>query len=825
MKLKFLSYPIAIIILITLYSFSIPQNGFRLPFYYTPDGSIIHIGKTFHAPRGNKLIHINGEIPGNVSNYYSKQEKISIATNAGTEDLQLIPNHFWDIFFDFAYVIIASILFFLCSLWLYDNTHDIHLINVTLILSAFYLLFIISVLSNHLFFTWQIACLLLAPALLNMALRTTGRYVSNYLIMGEVNFVLFLSLLLYIGRDNIKTITNLNFILTIIYVSVIFILLVLQLIRALKRTKDSIENFKRWSLFLGSLLGLFVPLLLTILYFTSLVSYSIFPYFILATLIFPAGLIYGTYRLQLTPFQVIFSKSVVAFLQGAFFAAIYGLVVLIQNALLTRQQKEHEWIIQVIFILTLIFFLDPLRYALSSRLGKGRFWTDPKLDNSLQKMVSVITSHRRIQKAVETLLEEIQSVLEIDKIDILFSEDAFVDLHLKKNTVRRLPPDSHFWRYLQEYEFVVTDYLTYGSGIREELFHFLFKNNYMVAIGIKGKTSGLASLWRKKEQNNDDNAIKAALLIGYKKQNTILKINETRYLSEAARLVNVLIRNYMILISEIEKRQRIRELQIAGQVQRSLPEIEKEKCDGLTFAYSNQPALSVSGDYFDIVPLDRDRVACFLGDVCGHGLGTGYLVSSLRSIIHSHLSGGAKLSITIGIVNQFFMERYKGNEFLTLIGIIINTKRKEIEYINSAHPSPWLFKAKKKELIELKSFQPMIGILPISSQAKKIKIAVGDRLFLYSDGVTETFNHHNVPFTEKRLKTFLFESSTLPIQGVITSLEKQLNEFRGGTRLEDDTTMALLEIEERQGFFSKVIERIQLSTSFLSNSPTQLLKK
>ena len=812
MKIKYFSYLLGLCLLGGLYTFFIPESGFRLPIYYTPDGSIFSVQDPSYRPVDNKLLHINGKIPEVSPIIFSDKKTVSVAVDLGTKELHLIPNEFWGIISDFIYLIAASILFLLCSIWFYHNTRDIHLVNITFVLSTFCFLFVIVLVSHQLLFFWQISSLLLIPMLFNMGLRTTGRYVSNYVIIGEVTFILFLSLLIYIWQGDTETLQNLNIILAIAHSLVILFLLTLQLGRALKKTKDSIEKLKRWVLFFGSLTGIFLPLVFFLSSFFSWTAYPVFPYLAFTLLLFPISLVYGTYRLQLTPFQLIFSKSILVFLQGAFFAAVYGLVVLIPNALLTRQQKEHEWIVQAVFILILIFFLDPLKYFLSSRLGKGQLWSEASLEKSLQKMVSVIISHRRIQQAVDTLLEEAQNVLKIKKIDLLLSEDTFEGLGLRKNKIIRIPSANRFWRHLQEYEFIVTDYLTYGSGIREELFRFLFQNDYMLAIGVTGGSSRKFRFplrKKKKDQENSDN-MKVALLIGYRDKHTILKISEIRYLNEAARLVNVLIRNYAILLVEIEKRRRIRELQMAGQLQRRLPEIEKEKCEGVSCVHSSQPALSVSGDYFDVIPIKKHRIACLLGDVCGHGLGTGYLVSSLRSIVRSHLRSGASLAEAVQTVNLFFMERYKGDEFLTLAAVILDTRSRVLEYINAAHPSPWLLKAESQELTELKSFQPMIGLLPTALVSKKIKINAGDRLFFYSDGVTETFNSHNIPFTEKRLKDFIMQHRNQPIQDIIVSLKKQLADFRDSARLEDDTTMALLEFKGKDGFMSNLLNRLPL---------------
>ena len=815
MKASFFSYLFAALLLSAFYAFFVPTGALRLSVYYAPDGTLIPIHKnTDPSADKYRITEINGQRPDQHPAVFFHSLQARVLTEPSSQDIETVANNFYKILSDFKYFIIASFLFLFCAIWFYHNTRDIHLIVLNIVISIFYASFVILLAQHKLLFLFQLSVLLLIPTFLNMGLRTTGRHISSYLAIAELNFILFVSLLAYVGANNPKTIAALNLFIVTLSAFVILLALVLQFQRCLQKASDSIENLKHWVLFTGLLLGVFLPLALAMLGFMGLIALFPFEYLVLMNLFFPIALLYGTYHLQLMPFQILFSKSVLFFLQSAFFICIYGIAIPIQNMLLSPQEMEgYEWIVHLVFILTLILFLDPIKYFFSSWLAKIHLWGEDRLEASLRKMFSLITSDRRIQAASDTLLEGVKETLKLEKVDLLLSENTFPDLKLRKNKLIRLESKNPIWMRLQEYNFVVTDYLTYGGGTRKELFHFLLQNNYVLAIGVKGlkyyKYKFPFPLFTKKREPKGEalafSDMKAALLIGYSKQRANLKISETRYLHEAASLMNILIRNYAILIAEIEKRRRIRELQVAGQIQRKIPEMGREEFPGIRFSHSIQPALSVSGDYFDIIPLKNNQLACFLGDVSGHGLGTGYLASSLRAIVRSHLEGGVKLNQTVQTVNRFLMERYQGDEFLTLVALLLNTKTGDLEYINAAHPGPYLFKAKKAELTQLKSFQPVIGVLPVSYSSQKIKMNVGDRLFLYSDGVTETFDRHNVAFGEENLENFLEEHKTLALQEVIEGLQKRLLTFRENKSPNDDTSMAILELSTKPTLFDNVL--------------------
>ena len=714
-----------------------------------------------------------------------------------------------------SHIIFVSLLYLLCSIWFYFNTRDWYISIFNFFFSLFSILYFVQSLNPKFTFLWQIQSLFLLSFFLNMGLRTSGQYISTRLLITETILVLFLSLLTFVGKENEEILHNINKLLYVITFFVFISILFFQL-KKIKRKNDPIDFYKSISLFFGTLISFFIPLLIIGFTYYFDVKYEMEKYIFFFFLFFPPALIYGTYRLQLTPFQFLFPKSIVVLLQSLFFSCIYILAVILDYFLLPPElSREYKWVLDAIFILSLIIFLDPLQYTFTRYISKKQFWKNQKFENSLNNITSLIISQRSIKTAIEASLDEVKKTLNLQKVDILLSEDAFYGFRLRNNEVLRIPNNDIFWKYLPEYKFLVTNYLTYAGGAREKLFRFLFVNNYMIAFSVKNSTINslqnffsmiLPFLEKTKKQNLD--TIKVALLIGYSKAYKNLSINETRYLYEVARLVNILVRNYSILLDEIQKRYQIRELQIAGQLQRKLPQIDNKKFKDISFSYFSKAAVSVSGDYFDIIEAKNSLIACFLADVSGHGLGTGYLASSLQAMIRSHLKSGASLQDVIQIVNDFFMQRYHGDEFLTMTAFLFNKKEQKLEYSNAAHPPPFLFSSKDSSKLKLlHSFQPVLGVLPVEYKTKKIVLENNDRLLLYSDGVTETFDQNNMPFGDKRLEAFIKKNHKLNLHEFIRKLRDHLLNHRGEVPASDDVTFAVLEYNKEdklKSLFSKI---------------------
>ena len=828
MKTNWFSYSLAIVLLATLYIlFSVSSMGSankRLAIYYTPNGNVISVTGFDNSYAGVRLLYINGQSTLNFPAIFKEDNAVVVQSKeVGLEWLPSVAHDISRILLDFGAIIAASFLFLFTGIWFFHNTRDIHFVAINLILSIFCTCTVVVLVWHKFALFWELSSFLLFPAILNLGLRTTGRYVSGYLLMGEVVTVLSFVLLSHVSQNSYVAATVLYKFKSVSYVILICFVIILQLWHALRKPNKLSERIKRWVLWGGTLVGIALPFLFILLNINTILPQINLQSAVVLSFIFPPCLVYSTYRQQLIPFQIMVSRSLLFFLHGTFFACIYGLILFTGVFFPPhRMMDQSYWLMHGIFILTIIFLLDPLQRKIVLRWKARGFQNTQLLSNSLQKISQIITSYRNIQTAASAVLSEVESVLKLKKIDIMMAEDDFRNIHLRKHEIKRVPVDSPFWHYIQQYDIIITDYLTYGVGSRASLFHFLFENDYMLLIGIQTKhksflqkmkgshlfkfTSRFISFLEEEPKDEKYEVFQAALLVGYPTQHRKLKTKEAHYLQEVGQYMNMLMQNYTILINEIEKRQRIRKLQSAAQVQRRLPQNLLKEVDGIEIALTNEAAVNVSGDYFELLPLSRNRLACFLGDVSGHGLGSGYLASSLQAILHSHLQNNATLSDTIQLLNHFLIERYQGDEFVTLIVFILDSQKREVEYFNAAHPSPYLYRQNPKpNLISLKNFQPVIGVLHNEYHTEKLKLDTGDRLFLYSDGVPETFDKQNIPFGEERLQEFVGKNIHLPPDEVISKLKQSLVKFRDGAPLADDTTAAVLEFSKEFSILDNIL--------------------
>ncbi|MBE7440472.1 MAG: serine/threonine-protein phosphatase [Spirochaetales bacterium] len=771
---------IGVALILVLYGFLLEPTGFRLKHYYTPDGTIV---LSDQETLSRQIHEINGLTVLRVPPLFKSAEPVLVTSNLGTGYMQTRVNSFYDLFFDLFIFIFLSIAFFIVGSWFLESGNDVHLAALPFTLCLFFFTLTVVLAEHQLHFLWQLATFAIAPALLNLGLRTTGKDISGYLLIAEILYVIFLGLMAYVSQDSPATALNLRTFAT--YSALISCLLcaLMQMQAALSRAEETIGRIKNAGMALGILLG--PGAILILLLFSVPAQRLLFPS-LLGLLFFLATLVYGTYRLNLVPYQFVLTRSIVAALLTIFFMFIYSIALLGHSILLPAGTPGQQWIVNIVFILSLALFLDPARRSLTSILEGRVLRLNSDLTESLEKLSGMIATPAPIQAQVRFFTQELKNILQIDRVHLILGSDLFRDFSQQRDDIIRLSSRSSYWKYLRPGKIVVTNYLTFGSGSRGDLYRFLIAHGASMAIRI-GDTLPFRTI---KDLYRPPDSPHAVILIGHRKRR--FKMREIRYLQEVARLAGLLAYNFQILIDEIEKRKRIRDVLLAGQMQRSLSRLPK-KIQAVKLSFFSQPVISVTGDYLDIFQTNPESLYVFLGDVSGHGLGTGYLVSAIRSLVRSHLESKASLTETMDALNGFLANRYKGNEFITLFAMHLHLPSGRMEYINAAHPAPLLCRKDQRDFLTLRSSQRLLGILPEAYLSSFTTLMPEDRLFLYSDGVIEAFNPAEVPLGEAAFVDFMKDVSREDLYAIGSLLQKKLLSWRSGAAQSDDTTFVALE--------------------------------
>jgi len=206
-----------------------------------------------------------------------------------------------------------------------------------------------------------------------------------------------------------------------------------------------------------------------------------------------------------------------------------------------------------------------------------------------------------------------------------------------------------------------------------------------------------------------------------------------------------------------------------------------------------QPAKEVGGDFYDFFMLDEKHLAFLVADVSGKGIPAALFMMKTKALLKEKLSIGTPPLKAIQDINEILCENNQNGMFVTLFLAIVELPTGKLFYINAGHNPPLLKRAEGQfEYLKAKSYFVLGAIAQVRYQASELILGKDDRLFLYTDGITEALNPQKEFFGEKRLKAVLNRTnSDLNIISVLATVKKELIEFANNEEQSDDITMLI----------------------------------
>lgn len=250
-----------------------------------------------------------------------------------------------------------------------------------------------------------------------------------------------------------------------------------------------------------------------------------------------------------------------------------------------------------------------------------------------------------------------------------------------------------------------------------------------------------------------------------------------------------------------------RELDVAARVQVSLLPKAPPQVPGLTFAWAFKPCKQLAGDSLNICPFDDGRVGLYVLDVAGHGVSAALLaVAATRllsardpdSIVVEHASGGAaRVPSSPAAVATRLDQRFGWNpdteQFLTIFYAVIDPATRTVAYVSAGHPGAIRVAAGATASVL------DVGGMPIGLggpyETQTTPLHPGDRLYLYSDGLTEAMNPAGQQFGRRRLIEILESLGGVELNSAVTEVMGALGDWCGGQPAQDD--VSILAVESR----------------------------
>lgn len=246
-------------------------------------------------------------------------------------------------------------------------------------------------------------------------------------------------------------------------------------------------------------------------------------------------------------------------------------------------------------------------------------------------------------------------------------------------------------------------------------------------------------------------------------------------------------------ISTIKKEQRITgELSLARDLQENmLPRVFPPFPNVKNFdIYANMiPAKEVGGDMYDFFLIDDQHLGLVIADVSGKGVPASLFMGMTKILVKNMLFQNKNLELAAASVNDMLCNDNPIGLFVTAWIGVLDLNNGELTFVNAGHNPPLLYQNKKLTFLKDKSGIAFGTVVKRMYKQYKIKLSKGDRLFLYTDGVTEATNVKDKLYGEDRLVKFLSNKLSCSDDEVVNSLLEDLNKFQEGREQFDDITM------------------------------------
>ncbi len=252
--------------------------------------------------------------------------------------------------------------------------------------------------------------------------------------------------------------------------------------------------------------------------------------------------------------------------------------------------------------------------------------------------------------------------------------------------------------------------------------------------------------------------------------------------------------NAIIYSMANEKKRLDHDLEIARDIQRILLPSEAPVINGFQISGINVPARQVSGDYFDYIRVDEERLGVAIADVSGKGVPASLIMAICRSVLRAEASRNPSPADVLRKVNRQLYPDIKEDMFISMAYLILNHQRNGITLARAGHDAPLLYQQQSQTVTPIKSPGMVVGIDSGSVFDRltvdfAVPLERDDCLVLYTDGVTEALNAEGDEFGLERMMESVRASANDGAQAIVKKIIAEVRDFTGSAPQNDDMTL------------------------------------
>lgn len=275
------------------------------------------------------------------------------------------------------------------------------------------------------------------------------------------------------------------------------------------------------------------------------------------------------------------------------------------------------------------------------------------------------------------------------------------------------------------------------------------------------------------------------------KQNGSFGERDLEFLDAMSDHMAIAMENATLHMAALEKKRMEQELLLGREIQSRLLPKPPSDMRGLSLDARSIPCFEVGGDYYDFLELPNGELGIAIGDVSGKGVSAALIMSSIQAALRVAAPIEPDLSSLIARLNALLFRMAGGRKYVTFFFGRYNPLTGELRYVNAGHNPPLLIHDGEVAMID-STGQP-IGILADAwCEERRVTLARGATLFLYTDGLNEANNANEEEFGNGRLRESVARASRASLQSIAQSVLEDVHAFEAGTPASDDKTIVVM---------------------------------
>jgi serine phosphatase RsbU (regulator of sigma subunit) len=289
--------------------------------------------------------------------------------------------------------------------------------------------------------------------------------------------------------------------------------------------------------------------------------------------------------------------------------------------------------------------------------------------------------------------------------------------------------------------------------------------------------------------NTEDRRI-GVLYLDSREKGTLLSSSTRKALAAMAAEASSAIQNAQLYREKLEKSRMEHEMSIAAEIQQALM---PKPLANLRFAEAAAASIacrSIGGDFFDYLDFGGTALGFTLGDVAGKGPPAALLSALMQGMFASHVTGVDGTAKLVTVANQVLCKRGIESRFVTLMFGILETDG-TLTYTNAGHNPPFI--VGPSGVRRLDQGGPVVGLLEFAPYGQEtLKLATGDTIVIFSDGVSEAMNAEGDELGDDRLLEAIQAARATTAEELVSHIFAAVSDFTHGTAQGDDITAMVI---------------------------------